>query len=168
LSVIISEEETDTTPIIDEESGEEIIVEPPAIRYPGFDLPHTGASEPGEKIYVNGVDVTVLVSRELYFDHTGKPITVSLKDYTKDIMNGHYKSLDDFGIAEQFRSKNHHEELQAGCFGMCNDRSNRIQCDLLDLMCHAGTNSHAHHKRKGNNVKKRKLLTSMGSKAGEY
>lgn len=34
-----------------------------------------------EKRYVNGVDVTVLVERELHFDQHGKPITVKLTDY---------------------------------------------------------------------------------------
>jgi type I restriction enzyme R subunit len=49
-----------------------------------------------EKVYVNGVDVSVLISREIYFDHSGKPITTSLKDYTKEIITGKYTSINEF------------------------------------------------------------------------
>ncbi len=169
LSVIISEEETDTTPIIDEESGEEIIVEPPAIRYPGFDLPHTGASEPGEKIYVNGVDVTVLVSRELYFDHTGKPITVSLKDYTKDIMKGHYKSLDDF--RNRWNSADRKEAIieelqQQGVLVGALTEAVGDKCDLFDLICHAAYDQPPlTRKERANNVKKRNYFTKYGEQS---
>ncbi len=48
------------------------------------------------KVYVNGVDISVLVSRELYFKADGTPITVSLKDHTKEIIKNHFTSLDDF------------------------------------------------------------------------
>jgi type I site-specific restriction endonuclease len=39
-----------------------------------------------QKVDVNGVDVSVLISRELHFDQHGKPITTSLKDHTKEII----------------------------------------------------------------------------------
>ena len=84
--------------IEDEETGEEVVINP-VVRY----------SEPEDedktmwdtpirktKMYVNGVDVSALISRELYFDNNGKPITVSLKDYTRQVVMGRYASLDDF------------------------------------------------------------------------
>ena len=49
-----------------------------------------------EKVYVNGVDVSVLISREMYFDNAGKPITVSLKDHTKEIIQKNFVTLNDF------------------------------------------------------------------------
>jgi type I restriction enzyme R subunit len=39
-----------------------------------------------EKVFVNGVDVSVLLSQELHFDIGGKLITKSLKDYTKKLL----------------------------------------------------------------------------------
>ena len=41
------------------------------------------AGEKRKKVYVNGVDVSELLRREIYFDENGKPITSSLKDFTK-------------------------------------------------------------------------------------
>ncbi len=92
LTNIVEEEEKEETPIIDDVTGEEIVMVPPVVREP------TGAEEYQNrpKQYVNGVDVSVLVSRELYFDHNGKPITTSLKDYTKTIIQERFASLDDF------------------------------------------------------------------------
>ena len=65
------------------------------MRYPE-NLKTSEVNERREKIYVNGIDVSILVSRELYFDHNGRPITVSLKDHTKEIIKGKFTSLDDF------------------------------------------------------------------------
>ena len=87
LGGIIDEEETDTTPIIDIETGEEIEITP-EIRSAEPDSPIYTIKNPRNKIYVNGVDVSVLISRELYFDNNGKPITTSLKDHTKELIKG--------------------------------------------------------------------------------
>ena len=40
--------------------------------------------------------MSVLVSREMYFKADGTPITISLKDYTKDIIKKQFASLDEF------------------------------------------------------------------------
>ncbi len=75
------------------ETGEVIVPEQPKIRYPEPNIPETVVREPREKVYVNGVDVSVLISRELYFDQHGKPITTSLKDHTKEIIKEQFASL---------------------------------------------------------------------------
>jgi len=92
LSTIVDEEENDTSPIIDDISGEEIEIKP-EIRNPE---PPPPIPPKRQKVYVNGVDVSVLISREMYFDNDGKPITTSLKDHTKELIKGQYASLDDF------------------------------------------------------------------------
>jgi type I restriction enzyme R subunit len=84
ISHIEEEEEKDNTPVIDVETGEQVKVESSSVRYPPNDS-RTEAGERAPKVYVNGVDVSVLISRELYFKADGTPITVSLKDYTKEI-----------------------------------------------------------------------------------
>ena len=96
LSSIIDEEENHNEPIIDTETGEEIILEKAEIRYPEPEFPLPIVKEPTQKVYVKGVDVSVLVSREMYFDQHGKPIIASLKDHTKEIIKEKFNSLDDF------------------------------------------------------------------------
>ena len=85
--------------IIDEESGEEIDFESGTIIdyeepqiVDGVDI----ASEPRLKIYVAGVDVSILNERVQFLDGDGKLITESLKDYTKRNILKAYRSLDDF------------------------------------------------------------------------
>ena len=52
--------------------------------------------QPQKKIYVDGVQVTVLNERVQIFDQHGNLITQSLKDYTKQRVNAEFKSLDGF------------------------------------------------------------------------
>ena len=94
LGGIIDEEEKDTTPIVDEVTGEPVIVQKPSVPYPTDSLKQF--NDIPRKIVVNGVDVSILVSREMYFDKEGKPVTISLKDYSRQLIKEHYKSLDEF------------------------------------------------------------------------
>lgn len=96
LGNIIDEEEQNTNPIIDEETGEEIIIEQPLTQPQPEPQILSEPPTPRQKVYVNGVDVSVLISRELYFDQHGKPITTSLKDHTREIVRGQFATLDDF------------------------------------------------------------------------
>ena len=82
LTTIVDEEETDDTTITDND-GEKIEFVKPDIRKPQVNEDRENYRK---KIYVNGIDVSVLVSREMYFDNNGKPITTSLKDHTKEII----------------------------------------------------------------------------------
>jgi len=58
------------------------VIEEPPIKY--------------NKVYVNGVDVTILNERVQILDNDGKLITSSLKDYTKKQVLKEFTSLDDF------------------------------------------------------------------------
>ena len=78
-------------PIVDEETGEEIPVEKPKIRQPDTG----GDSVPRQKVVVNGVDVSVLISRELSLSKDGKLITRKLTDYTREIVTEQYATLSD-------------------------------------------------------------------------
>ena len=91
LSLVVIEEAENTVTVLDEATGEEIVFEKAKIRYPdgstlGGNWVARDPEAKREKVYVNGVDVSVLVSREMYFDQHGKPITTSLKDHTKEII----------------------------------------------------------------------------------
>ncbi|MDA8686127.1 DEAD/DEAH box helicase family protein [Robiginitalea sp.] len=168
LGGIVDEEENMDTPIIDEASGEEIVIEP-KIRYPEPQTPIDKVHEPREKVYVNGVDVSVLISREMYFDNNGKPITTSLKDHTKDLIKGQYASLDDF--LNRWNSTDKKEviikelEDQGVLVDALRDAVNR-EVDLFDLICHvAFEQPPLTRKERANNVKKRDYFTKYGDQA---
>ena len=165
LSGIVDEEENDTSPIIDEVTGDEIRVEEPAIRYPVPE--NTGRpKEPRQKVYVNGVDVSVLVSREMYFDQDGKPITTSLKDHTREIIKGKFASLDDF--LEKWKTTERKEaiiaELQEqGILVEALYDAVDKKMDLFDLICHVAYDQPPlTRKERANNVKKRNYFTKYG------
>ncbi len=171
LSMLINEEEENTLPVLDPETGDEIKFEKPLIRYPG-DRQIDGrgiAKEPRKKVYVNGIDVSILVSRELYFDQQGRPITTSLKDHTKEIIKGEYSSLDDFlnkwntterkeAIIEELR--------QQGVLVEALMEAVENNCDLFDLICHiAYDQPPLTRKERANNVKKRNYFTKYGEQS---
>lgn len=163
LSLVVIDEEEDTVTVLDQESGEEIKFEKAKIRYPDGS-PLNGnwvAREPREKVYVNGVDVSVLVSREMYFDQHGKPITTSLKDHTKEIIKENFASLDDF--LNKWNSTERKEaiitELQdQGIMVEALYDAVGKQVDLFDLICHVAYDQPPlTRKERANNVKKKLL-----------
>ena len=117
------------------------------------------------KQYVNGVDVSVLVSRELYFDHDGKPITTSLKDYTKSIIQKKFASLDDFLLTWNQADKKEAiiKELQEqGVMVEALYDAVDKQVDLFDLICHVAYDQPPlTRKERANNVKKRNYFTKL-------
>lgn len=174
LSLVVVEEEHDTLVAIDPESGEEIRFQKAEIRYPNGVVPegdwvYKEASQPREKVYVNGVDVSVLVSRELYFDQHGKPITTSLKDHTREIIQGKYRSLEEF-----LNSWNNVERKEA-LISELTEQGVMVealydavdkQVDLFDLICHVAYDQPPlTRKERANNVKKRNYFTKYGEQA---
>jgi type I restriction enzyme R subunit len=169
LGGIIDEEETQEEPIIDIETGEEINLDQPEIRYPEPNFPETEAREPREKVYVNGVDVSVLISRELHFDQHGRPITTSLKDHTKEIIKEQFASLDDF--LNKWKNSDRKEAIIAelidqGVMVEALYEAVDKQVDLFDLICHVAYDQPPMtRKERANNVKKRNYFTKYGEQA---
>ena len=127
------------------------------------------SSHKAEKIYVNGVDVTVLNTRQLYFDKEGKPVTVSLKDYSRGLLRESYESLDQFlhiwSNADKKEAIIHElqeqgipvEELLAAV-----DR----ESDLFDIICHVAFDQKPlTRKERADHVKKRNYFAKYGDKA---
>ncbi|WP_207494886.1 EcoAI/FtnUII family type I restriction enzme subunit R [Aridibaculum aurantiacum] len=122
-----------------------------------------------EKVYVNGVDVSVLVSREMYFDHQGKPITVSLKDHTKEIIKDQYASLN------EFLQKWNDADRKAAIIKELEEQGVLVdallgavdkELDLFDLICHVAYDQPPlSRKERANNVKKRNYFTKYGEEA---
>jgi Type I site-specific restriction-modification system, R (restriction) subunit and related helicases len=171
LSLVVIEEEENTVTALDEVTGEEIVFEKAKIRYPdGTTLGGNWVvKDPKEKVYVNGVDVTVLISREMYFDQHGKPITTSLKDYTKKIVKENFASLEDF------LTKWNKSERKEAIIAELQDQGVMVealydavdkQVDLFDLICHiAFDQPPLTRKERANNVKKRNYFTKYGDQA---
>ena len=165
LGGIIDEEEEQEEPIIDIETGEEILVDPPWPEPPISPEP----PRPREKVYVNGVDVSVLISRELHFDKHGRPITTSLKDHTKEIIKEQFASLDDFLI--KWKNSDRKEAIIAelidqGVMVEALYEAVDKQVDLFDLICHVAYDQPPlTRKERANNVKKRNYFTKYGEQA---
>jgi type I restriction enzyme R subunit len=148
-------------PDISEEPGK------PVIRTPeGDPLP---PREPRPKVYVNGVDVSILISREMYFDQNGKAITTSLKDHTRDIVKSQFASLDDF--LNKWNSTKQKtaiiEELQQqGVLVEALYDAVKRDVDLFDLICHVAYDQPPlTRKERANNVKKRNYFNKYGDQA---
>ena len=161
------EDEEEETPIIDEVTGTEITIVKPVIRNT-FEEPSTAyINRP--KQYINGVDVSVLVIRELFFDSNGKPITISLKDHTKEIIKGQYASLQDFLLTWNHADKKEAiiKELQEqGLMVEALYEAVDKQVDLFDLICHVAYDQPPlTRKERANNVKKRNYFTKYGEQA---
>jgi type I restriction enzyme R subunit len=166
LSRIIDEEEADGTPIIDEETGDEITIEPPKIR-----TPETSGGErmSFKKVVVNGVDVSVLVSRELSFDRDGKLITRKLTDYTKEIVTERFATLDEFlnKWNESDRKESIIGELEQQGVPV-DDLVNSVdkKLDLFDLICHVAFDQPPlTRSARANNVRKRNYFAKYGERA---
>lgn len=170
LGDIIDEEQLDATPIIDELSGESLTEklreeEIPILREP----PSTYEKGKLDKIVINGVDVTVLVSRELHFNKDGKPITVNLQDYSKEMLQNKFHSLEQFltvwNAAEKKEVLIRELEEQGVPVDALLDAVNR-NCDLFDVICHVAFDQKPlSRKERANNVKKRNYFTKYGEQA---
>jgi type I restriction enzyme R subunit len=168
LSQLIENEQNDDQPLVDEETEEDIVIEPPQIRYP-TPATTTLAHEPREKIFVNGVDVSILVTRELHFDRDGKMITTSLQDYTRELVTGQYATLDDFlnrwNSTEQKQAIIHELEEQGVLVDELRSAVDH-EVDLFDLICHVAYDQPPLTRRqRANNVKKRDYFTKYGEQA---
>lgn len=154
-------------------------IEPPEVDFPpDVELPPEPPLPPDEppepphtrlKVYVNGVDVSILISRELYFDQHGKLITASLKDHTREIIRGQFASLDDFINKWNSTDKKTAliEELQQqGILVEALYKAVNKELDLFDLICHVAYDMPPlTRKERAENVKKRNYFTKYGEQA---
>lgn len=167
LSTLIDEEENSDEEVIDPETGEDVEIVPPEIRNPespGFNVPR-------EKVYVNGIDVTILISRDLAFGKDGKPITQKLTDYTKEIVTDKYATLSDFLNKWNESEKKEvliHELAEQGV--PVDELMSAVdkKLDLFDLICHVAYDQPPLTRReRANNVKKRNYFTKYGAESRE-
>ncbi len=166
LSNIVTEEEADDTLIIDEETGAEINIK--SIPYV-LTNPIGIVNDSSDKVIVNGVDVSVLLVREIYFDMNGNKITKSLKDYTKEQIKENFASLDDF------LNKWNNTERKEVLIKELHDQGVLVEAlveavdkpvDLFDMICHIAYDKPPLTRReRADNVKKRNYFTKYGEQA---
>ncbi|HCE43332.1 MAG TPA: restriction endonuclease [Lentisphaeria bacterium] len=175
ISSIENEELENPETLLDEESGEEVAGFGDNIgnQYPqAGDVPPTippMVRESREKIYVNGVDVSILNERQMYFDQDGRPITMSLKDYTRQRLLGEYTTLDDFlqKWLDSDRKEAIVRELEE--HGVPVDellKAVNRNCDLFDIICHVAYDTPPlTRKERAENVRKRNYFMKYGEKS---
>ncbi|MDT8389022.1 MAG: DEAD/DEAH box helicase family protein [Lentisphaeria bacterium] len=169
LSAIEAEEEAETVPDTGPDGDDQ-----PDIYGEPADPPYLPIGEdtddgPRPKVFVNGVDVTALVTRELYFDTNGKPITTSLKDYTRGQILGEYTSLDDFlnHWCKADRKAAIVEELENEGI-LVEELRNAVnrELDLFDIICHVAYDQPPLTRReRAEKVKKRDCFAKYGETA---
>ena len=126
-------------------------------------------SEHKPKVYVAGVDVSVLNERVQHLDANGKLITESLKDYTKKSILQEFRTLDDFLARwnSSHKKKAIIEELESHGVILENLMAEvKKDLDVFDLICHIAWDKPAlTRKERADNVKKRNYFTKYGEKA---
>lgn len=144
-----------------ENSGTSFIAEPSAVEPVETDM--------HEKVRVAGVDVRILSERRQFLDASGRLITTSLKEYTRQGLVKSYRTLDNFlqswndadkklAILKELEAQGLElEELQ---------EETKSDLDIFDLICHIAWDAPAlTRKERAENVKKRNYWTKYGDKA---
>ena len=122
-----------------------------------------------KKVYVSGVDVTILNERIQYLDDNGKLITGSLKEYTKSKLIKQFRTLDEFlTIWNGAERKNAIiEELEENNI-ILDQLKEEVEKDLdiFDLICHvAWDKKPLTRKERVENVRKKDYFVKYEQKA---
>jgi len=126
-------------------------------------------NEPKEKIFINGVNVSVLNERVQILDSNGKLITGSLKDYTKAQVHKEFATLDDF--LNRWNSSDKKQviikELEESGIVYENFKEEiGKNLDIFDLILHCAYDKPPlSRKERAQNVKKRDYFTKYEEKA---
>ena len=124
---------------------------------------------PKPKVYINGVDVSILSERKQYLDANGQLITTSVKEYCKTGIVKSYRSLDHFLQTWNSADKKKViiEELEAQGI-IFEELKEEIKSDLdvFDLICHIAWDVPAlTRKERVENVRKRNYWAKYGENA---
>ena len=163
-----TEDETSDEIITDIIDGEEIDFQ--ELDYPIIEGGGDIAEEPRQKIRVDGVRVTIINERVQYLDPiTGKIITETLKDYTRNSVTKIYHTLNDFLTSWQNVEKKKiivkELEEQGIIFEALQEKVGK-DFDPFDLICHVAFDAKPlTRKERAENVKKRNYFTKYGEKA---
>jgi len=134
---------------------------------PDIGLPLTGGGM--RKVYVDGVDATIIAERVEYLDENGKLVTESLRDFTKKALRKRFASLDDF--LKRWKGAQRRqaivEKLEAEGLPL-DPIAEELGKDLdpFDLICHIAFDAKPLTRReRAENVKKHDVFTKYGDQA---
>ncbi len=121
------------------------------------------------KVYVDGIEATIVAERVQYLDEKGKLVTESLRDFTKRALRKRFASLDDFlSRWEGTRRKQAIiEELQAEGLDLAVITAELGKdLDPFDLICHVAFDAKPLTRReRAENVRKRDVFGKYGEQA---
>ena len=161
---------SDDTPedLIDPVTGE-LVSFPEQPTYPTPNPTDDKIAEKREKVYVAGVSVSILNERMQYLDPSGKLITTTLREFTRQGILNKYRDLQTFlqewNAAE--KKKAIIEELEKqGIIAENLQEEIKKDLDIFDLVCHIAYDAPAlTRKERAENVRKRNCFTKYGDKA---
>ena len=135
----------------------------------GVDPPLPPGSGPQKKIYVDGVDATIVAERVTYLDERGKLVTESLRAFTRKALRKRFASLDDFlsrwKAAERKQAIIDEMAAEGLPLTIIGEELGK-DLDPFDLICHVAFDAKALTRReRAENVKKRDVFTKYGGQA---
>ena len=142
--------------------NETTVIDPPDIT-----LPPDGAGR--RKVYVDGIEATIVAERVEYLDEKGKLVTESLRDFTKRALRKRFASLDAFLRRWESTKRKQAiiEELKAEGLdlGIITEELGK-DLDPFDLICHVAFDAKPLTRReRAENVKKRDVFSKYGDQA---
>ena len=174
--------EFDGEPVQIYEPGEDDPITPPDPPPPGPDDPDDGeiiddgwdpppppGPEPRKKIYVDGIEATIVAERVEYLDGQGKLITESLRDFTRRALRKRFASLDDFlnrwNAAERKQVIIDEMTVEGLPLPVIVQELGK-DLDPFDLVCHVAFDAKPLTRReRAESVKKRDVFTEYGGQA---
>jgi type I restriction enzyme R subunit len=157
---------TDGESIPPKPGQDEVIIDEPVA--PDIGISSEGASK-RRKVYVDGVNATILAERVEYLDENGKLVSESLRDFSKKALKKRFASLDDF--LQRWKSTDRKqaivEELEKEGLPL-EPLAEEVGRDLdpFDLICHVAFDQPPLTRRdRADNVRKRDVFTKYGAQA---
>ncbi len=132
-------------------------------------LPPPSWTGPRKKIYVDGIDATVVAERVEYLGRDGKLITESLRDFTRRALRRRFASLDDF--LNRWRGEDRKQAIidEMASEGLpLTEIAQELGRDLdpFDLICHIAFDAKPVTRReRADSVKKRDVFTKYAGRA---
>ncbi len=154
----------DGEPLPDTPGDDEVIVDVP----PDVPLP-PDTNEKRKKVYVDGVNATIVAERIEYLDENGKLVTESLRDFTKKELKRRFSTLDEFLLKWKTAERKQAILDEIAASGLPLDSiGDELGKDLdpFDLVCHIAFDQKPLTRReRAENVRKRNAFAKYGDEA---
>ena len=118
------------------------------------------------KVYIDGINATIVLQRIEYLDERGKLVTESLRDFTKKALKKRFASLDDFlkrwNAAERKQAVIDELEAEGLSLDTITEELGK-NLDPFDLICHVAFDAKPMTRReRAANVRKRNVFNKYG------